>query len=138
METSTDNLMMNAKGFALSAETLVMAKDDKHDLTILHLTALSLELSFKAWLSHHGVGEGGLKKVGHHLDKAYSDCLDLGLVDATGSVGRAIALIAPIYGQNYTRYFPDIEGFQMLTPQSLVDVARAVALAVEGKVWQDV
>lgn len=135
MTSTAENLMMTAKAFALSSEALMLTGKPEHHLTILHLTATSIELSFKAWIKIRGGTEEEIRALGHHLDKAYERAVQLGLSDPSGNVGRAIATINPIYSRHFTRYFPDVDGFTGLTVESLVEVARAVALTIEGEIW---
>ena len=135
MASTADNLMMSAKAFAMSCETLHATGDEKHRLTILLLSTTSLELSLKAWIKWRGGTEADLRSIGHDLVKAYTEAGRLGFSDANGQLGRAAELLNPINSRAVARYVPDEPDFMALTPASLVDICRTVALTVEGDLW---
>lgn len=128
--------MMCAKSFALSCEQLLVADDPAHDLSIMFLGLTSLELSFKAWIKHHGASEAELKAIGHDLRLAYDAALRHGLGDRTGAVRKAVDILTPL-NKGFLRYMPDTPGFHGLTIPSTVELVRAVAQTVESVVWPD-
>lgn len=136
MVSTADNLMMCAKGFALSCQTLHLDDDPKHDLSIMFLGLTSLELSFKAWIKHHGATEEDLRAIGHDLRRAYDQAVRHGLGDRTGAVRKAVDILSPL-NKGFLRYMPETPGFHGLTIPSTVELVRAVAETVESVVWPD-
>lgn len=136
MTATADNLMMCAKGFALSCEALALRKDAAHDLSIMLLGLTSLELSFKAWIKHHGATEHELRAISHDLRKAYDAAVRHGLGDRTGAVAKAVDILTPL-NKGFIRYMPDTDGFVGLSTKSLVELTRAVAETVESVVWAE-
>ncbi|WP_426050352.1 hypothetical protein [Brevundimonas sp. SL161] len=136
MSATAENLMMCAKSFALSCQTLLIEDDPVHDLSIMLLGLTSLELSFKAWIKHHGATEADLRMISHDLTKAYDEAARLGLGDRTGAVRRAVELLSPL-NNGFIRYMPETPGFHGLTTVSLCELVRAVAETVESVVWPD-
>ena len=136
MNSTPENLMMTAKGFAISATRLRHSGEAPvHDLAILHLCCTSIELSLKAWIRWRGGSNKDIRQIGHNLGRAYDEAVQLGLVDQSGSVGEAIRRLSPVYSSHFTRYFPEQQGFTALTPDSLVRLAQAVSSAVETDIW---
>jgi len=136
MASTPDNLMMCAKAFALSCETLLHDDDPMHDLSIMFMGLTSLELSFKAWVKHHGATEADLKAIGHDLRRAYDEAVRHGLGDRTGAVRKAVDILTPL-NNGFLRYMPETPGFHALTVSSTVELVRAVAETVESVVWAD-
>lgn len=136
MTATSDNLMMCAKSFALSCEALSVKNDPAHDLSIMLLGLTSLELSFKAWMKHHGATERELRAISHDLRKAYDAAVRLGLGDRTGAVGEAVDILTPLNG-GFIRYMPETVGFMGLSTKSLAELVRAVAETVESVVWEE-
>ncbi len=136
MASTADNLMMCAKGFALSCQTLQYDDNPKHDLSIMLLGLTSLELSFKAWIKHHGATEADLRSIGHDLRRGYDEALRHGLGDRTGAVRHAVDILSPL-NNGFLRYMPDTKGFDGLTVHSTVELVLAVAQTVESVVWPE-
>lgn len=137
MASTAANLMMSAKAFAISCQELESAKDRIHDLAILMLGTTSIELSFKAWIKHCGGTERDLRRIGHSLIEGYAEAIRRGLIDKSGQVGRAVAVLEPINMRAMARFVPDEPGFTALTPDSLTTLCVAVARTIEAEIWPE-
>ena len=102
-------LLATAKSFYKSAEKLnTGAQHMDAPLPVYYLFLHSVELALKSYLYYRGVDEDGLRRIGHNLETAWQEAVDLGLCDLCSECQKlqeCIQIIGPIYGGSQLEYF---------------------------------
>jgi len=102
-------LLDTAKSFYRSAERLNTGPQHLDaPLPVYYLFLHSVELALKSYLYSQGVGENGLRKIGHDLEVAWQKAVELGICDLCSecqALQECIHIIGPIYRGNKLEYF---------------------------------
>ena len=93
-----------------------------------HLLGMSIELTLKAFLRHHGCTEQELIALGHNLGVTYDRAIEHGLIH-TGSRHFRIRVLAANYKARIFAY-PEVAEMVIITPRSLREIAHELILDV--------
>jgi hypothetical protein len=113
-------LIDGARMYAAAAD----AANDKYPnaLHVLsHLLGMSIELSLKAFLRHHGSSEKRLRKLGHDLGALLKEAEGSGL-DHTGSRHFVLSVLGYNYGHRVFAY-PERAMLNVILPRRLRQMA---------------
>lgn len=102
-------LLTTAKSFYKNAEKLNTGPQYLDaPLPVYYLFLHAVELALKSYLSFRGVDEDGLRKIGHNLEAAWLQAVDLGickLCSECQELQESIQIIGPIYRGSQLEYF---------------------------------
>jgi hypothetical protein len=93
-----------------------------------HLLGMSIELTLKAYLRHHGSSVSELKRLGHDLGAIYERAQRFGLT-YTGSRNFRLRVLGANYGARIFAY-PEEGNIGTITPWSLLQVAHDLIVDV--------
>jgi hypothetical protein len=103
---------------------------------LCHLLGMSIELSLKAFLRHHGYTLAKLKRLGHRLGELYDEARKLGLYD-TGSRSFRIRVLGVNFDQRIFAY-PAEGNLVIILPLRLREVAHDLLIEVFPLIHPDV
>ena len=102
-------LLAAARSFHSSAEKLNTGPQRLDaPLPVYYLFLHAVELSLKSYLHFRGVDESSIRRIGHDLETAWQQAVDLGICDLCSQCQElqdCIEIIGPIYRGNQLEYF---------------------------------
>jgi len=131
---SAGTLIDGARMYAAAAD----AVNDKlpNALHILsHLLGMSIELTLKAYLRHHGVSVPELKRLSHDLGAIYDRAQQFGM-EYTGSRNFRLRVLSPNYEARVFAY-PEEGEMVVITPWSLRQIAHELIIDVFSKIKRE-